>query len=660
MSTDSSSRSFHKAIQGALDEVGRLVESDMTCKCVPLEKRDGLARPVVENAGLKPGVLAPEVDILRLSIPQCEPAEILSKVMRFAKGDSVDSALEVAVLKSSLSAFYRAKGGYQLPEYHEPVYIEGLEDKNKDESAVANDFSIPIEVPIVGPKEAEWPSSSTDAVERLSDSSNVKIYYRRKQKSVAELMAANTDIKPKNQKRATVKESKDVGKSSSSLKKKKRNHGEVEQGGSEGASRKQKVAVSEPTKMTNEKVSDAENSGDGDVDEKQKKIEVAAAENTSGEAEMVSTPRERKKSKYLSPPYADPRWKMGSSSTKIESKPVKITKTDHVGEQTRKASEDFRGSPPLSKNVDEAPDDKLTIRQLKLLEKTSVVATPQTVENDKKMSFSASDVDFAAVNPLYLSNEGSLDMVRAFFSALRSSTFLHGPDYQIFQKCKRSKKRKSTPSRLQDEENDSKSAHKKKTRKAEKTEERPDTSKSKKASEIPLEQKKSEGNASLCLILTFTPEYPLPSKEEVIKLFGKFGRLNEKETSVITDSHAVQITYMKDSDAEVAFKSSINESPFGIENVNYWLQHGSKPRGAFLPPFKWGLEKTESSDDYMTVVRMIRQKIEIMTAIVENYHSKFSAEDKTSLKDEMKHLMDSVEMASEKVRLMAEKTSASS
>ncbi|KAK6129348.1 hypothetical protein DH2020_036921 [Rehmannia glutinosa] len=607
MSMDSSSKSFHNAIQSAVDEVGRIVEYNMTCKCVPMEKRDGLARPVVSNAGVKSGVLVPEVDIRRLSVPEYEPVGVLEKLMNYAKTVSVDSLLELAFLKSWLSAFYCAKGGgYQLAVYCEPVFIEGLEDKNKNSSEVSDDFGVPDpgEVPPLGPQEDDWLSSPGVSSAKSRDD---KIYHRRKQKSVAELMGEDNSVEPKNPKRTKVKEEKDA----SSRKKR-----------SDDPSRKRKV----------------EKRG------KPKEIKVDFAENNSGEAkeepEKVFTPRERKKSKYLSPPYTNPTWRMGDSSSKTKSESDKSTKIDRSA------------SPPICKLVDKASDEEMPNVHLK--------ATSRAVEeNDKKMTFSVSDVDvrvdemlseveFAAVDPLYLSKKGSFDMVYAFVSARRSSTYLHGADYKIFQKPETvRRRRKSKPSRLKIQKNE------------DVAQEKPKSPDSEAPKSVKTEKKaKSKKAAPSSLLLTFTPEFPLPSKEEIVRLFGKFGSLNENETNVLTDSHSVRIVYTKDSDAELAFKSSVSESPFGVENVNYLLQHssaGSQSQPKIPSPQNRASEKP--TDDFMSYVRGISQKLEIMTAILENYHSKFSTEEKSSLKEEMKHLMENVEMVSEKVQVMAENTS---
>ncbi|KAL0331960.1 UNVERIFIED_CONTAM: hypothetical protein Scaly_2097500 [Sesamum calycinum] len=694
MSMDSTSKSSLNAVQSAVNEIGRLLESKMTCKCVPLEKRDGLARPVAANAGVKAGILVPEVDIRRVSIPEYEPADVLAELERLSRAVCFDSVFELAVLRSWLSAFYRAKGGYKLPIYLEPLQIEGMEDKNKNVAAVADDFSVPIEVPILRPMEDDWITSPTVNAAKSQASSDDKIYHRRKQKSVAELMGENTTVKSKSRKKATVKEEKDAGKSTSSLKRKKNNDREVTEGGGHGPSsltgkigKKRQAEVSESPKIGNDDtVLTAGNSAAGAVNGvkkvKPEEIEVDVIANSSGakeELDEVSTPRERKKSKYLSPPYTNPSWSTIGNSSSKERETNKVTKTDRSAEHVMMASGDHCTSPPVSRSVDNASEGELPDIEIK-----SANNSHPTVENDSKMTFSVTDVDVpvnellsevqcAAVDPLYLSKEGSLDVIWAFVSALRSSTYLHGSDYKLYEKCKTGRRRKSMASRLGNQENDlgqekAKSSDRK-TPKSAKTERKPETSRSKDAAEKSRAEKnakKLEGNASLCLSLTFRPGFPLPSKEEIVRLFGEFGSLNEKETKLVTDTRSVQIVYMKAADAEAAFRSSVSHGPFGVENVDYQLQHPSSGSMSHESHPKLSLPtdraphrqdiSTPPTGDVMLDVRVIMRKLEIMTAILENYHSKFSPEEKSSLKDEMKRLMESVETASEKVRVMAEST----
>ncbi|KAL2455826.1 uncharacterized protein Fot_57248 [Forsythia ovata] len=56
MSKDGSSKTFLNAVQRSVDEVGRLLESNLTCKCIPEELKVGLPRPLVANAGIKVGL----------------------------------------------------------------------------------------------------------------------------------------------------------------------------------------------------------------------------------------------------------------------------------------------------------------------------------------------------------------------------------------------------------------------------------------------------------------------------------------------------------------------------------------------------------------------------------------------------------------------------
>lgn len=682
MVTNGGSKSFSNAVESAVNEVGRLVELEMTCNCVPQEKRAGLGRPALENAGLKAGALMAEVDFSRLSIPEYESAELLEKVKELAKGGSVGSSLDLVVFMSWLSAFYYFKGGYKLPLYHEPLLVEGLEDKSENGNEVPNDdFSVPIEVPILGPRDDDWLASSTVGTVTTQAVSDNKTVPKRKQKSVAELMGDNKNVKAESRKRATVKEGADFKKSTSSQKKKKKNDGEVEGATSIGkTARKRKVEVSESPKITEPKVSNEENAAPSLG--KPEEIEVVGAENTSGEAkeepELVLSPRERKKSKYLSPPFTNLTWRIGNSSFKRESEVEqdKTTKTP-----TAEASGDkISTHQPDSKSVDKVSDGKPTTNG----GVESVDVSVDTSENDKKMTFPVSDVDapvsellsdieLAAVDPLHMSKKGSLDTVCGFVSALRSSTYLHGPDYKIFRKCTTGGgKRKTRTSEVGDDVMRKKAkSSDQRTPKALTAVRKSDEckTKSKKAAEASDSKTTvDKGETLLCLILTFNPGFPLPSKEDIVSQFAKFGSLNKKETKVVKESHWVQIVYKKDSDAEAAFKSSLSENPYGSENVSFSLQrsspksrsHKSKDCSSLQPVH----DKRDSphdgaaeDDDLISDVNVVRQKLEIMTAILENYHSKFSPEDKCSLKDEVKQLLEKVEITSDKVRVMAENTS---
>ncbi|KAL1553367.1 hypothetical protein AAHA92_14056 [Salvia divinorum] len=677
MSKDSSSKSFLNAVQSATDEVGRLLELDMRCKCISEEKKDSLAKPEVTNAGSKAGVVMPEADVCRLSFPKYEPVDVLDKVRQLAKVVSVGNALDLAVLRSWLSVFYCFKGGHMLSVYHEPFHIEGLEDKNQGRNGAGDDFSVPIEVPILGPQDDDWLSTPTARSVNSQSTSENKVLHKRKQRSVAELMGEDKSFKPDSRKLvASDKQGTDVEKSTTTRKRKKDNNGELKGSGSEqpsstgkrGRKRMADVLVLSPM-MTDAKDDGADGVNGGKLSRKPRDINVSAVEDASearDDSDTLSTPRERKKSKYLSPPYTNLAWRVGNSSFKSAAQVEngEATKTTESGERIEEL--ETATSQSILKSVDIGLTGSVS---------TSVDTGTQVVKDGKKLSFSVSDVDLpvnellleiqhAALDPFYLSTKGSLDTVWAFISALRNSTYLHGSDYKIYLKRKTGKG-KSVPSQLRDvsteltEKTDNKLSDQN-TPVASKT-----PKKSKKSVEASVSKSSNEsekGKTWPCLNLSFTPGFPLPSKKEVVAMFGKFGSLSTKETKVEKDSHSIQIVYRKDSDAEAAFKSSSSQCPFGSENVSYTLQRspaGSKSRRSHPkapPPPKTAPEKREA-EDLVSDLNTIKQKLEITTAIVVNYRSKFSLEDESGLRDEMKHLMEKIEAVGDMVRVIAEKSS---
>ncbi|KAG6410216.1 hypothetical protein SASPL_128269 [Salvia splendens] len=669
MSKDSSSKSFLNAVQSATDEFGRLLELDLRCKCIS----DSLAKPEVTIAGSKAGVVLPEVDVCRLPFPKYEPADVLDKVKQLANVVSVGNALDLAVLRSWLSVFYNYKGGHMLSAYHEPFHIEGLEDKNQGRNGAGVDFSVPIEVPILGPQDDDWLSTPTARSVNSRPPSESKVLHKRKQRSVAEIMGEHKNFKPESRKLvASDKQGTDVEKSTTTRKRKKDNNGELKGAGSEhpsstgkrGRKKLADISVLSPI-ITDAKDDGADGVNGGKLSRKPKEINVSATEDTSetrDDSDTLSTPRERKKSKYLSPPYTNLAWRVGNASFKsaAQAENGEATKMTEAGECTE--GRETATSQPVDIGLTGSVS-------------TSVDTGTQIVKDGKKLSFSVSDVDLpvnellleiqhAALDPFYLSKKGSLDTVWAFISALRNSTYLHGSDYKIYLKRKTGKG-KSVPSELRDVSN-------------ELTEEKTDNKlpdqdtlvasktpkKSKKAVEASVAKSSEEsekGKTWPCLNLSFTPGFPLPSKKEVVGMFGKFGSLSTRETKIEKDSNSIKIVYRKDSDAEAAFKSSSSQCPFGSENVSYALQRspaGSKSRRSHpkASPPKTAPEKRKA-EDLVSDLNTIKQKLEITTAIVENYRSKFSLEDESGLKEEMKHLMEKIETVGDMVRVIAEKSS---
>ncbi|XP_075481536.1 PWWP domain-containing protein 3-like [Primulina tabacum] len=693
MSKSSTSKSFLNAVKMALDEICRLVESEMSCKCISEEINVGLARPVVSNFGVKTGVLMPEFNFHPLFLGEYEPIELFAKLKNFAEDISFTSSIDLAVLTSWMSAFFRFNCGYPLSQYHGAFSIEGLDDEGENVAVVMNDITR-NEVPVKGPH------------------SDDEIYRRRKQKSVAALLGEDTDVNPKSRDIVTVQEGVNLVRSRSSKKRRSikgvgEGVGKMKSSIGKSSGRK-KVQVSVSSQVTSEEDVNAEKSsvkGTDHVDKgpssrKRKKIQVTSGE-AEEESEGITTPRERKKSRYLSPPYTNMGQRSGNTISKREAEieSCKITKIARVGERMEKAAENLLVSPPLAKMVDEASEKELpdenserhdtfdnTSHCTKNDTLTCIISdgnSPSRCTENYKLMCSISDVKspidvilseirLSALYPLQFSEGGSLDIIRGFVSALRSSTYIEGSNYNIYRNCKKGKGKES-PAQLTDLGGDltqkkvKASGPKPCKAMTLKTEGTSGKSVSKKADET-CGEKTSAVNVeeidATRLILTFSPEYRLPSKKDILKIFSKYGSLNRKETNISSDTHSFQIVYTKDSDAEAAFKSSLIQSPFG-KNVNYRLQCSStrlKSRGSqgrVSSPHEQISKELDSSqppDDLMAEVGHMKQKFEIMTAILENYHLKFSPEEKSSLKDEMKPLMEMVETASEKVRIMAEGT----
>ncbi|KAI7733607.1 hypothetical protein M8C21_015997 [Ambrosia artemisiifolia] len=233
MSKQSESKKFVNAVQMALEEVSRLVEAELMCKCQTVNRVDHAG---MVNKGIKEGVPVPKGNTIKVLMDRMQPVELLSILKDAATMDPGAGLpqLELTVLKSLLSAFYSKKGGYLLVKYHDPKCIDGLEDE-------------PISG-IVADSEMNGPSGGID-------NGDGKSRQKRKQKSVAELMKED---EPKDKKAKTDKDG--------------------------GSSKRKRTALVVSVTPEN----DHECGGDGDVEE-----------------EMMS-PRQRKKSKYLSPPYLSP------------------------------------------------------------------------------------------------------------------------------------------------------------------------------------------------------------------------------------------------------------------------------------------------------------------------------------------------------------------
>ncbi|KAL8237924.1 hypothetical protein R6Q59_019005 [Mikania micrantha] len=89
-------------------------------------------------------------------------------------------------------------------------------------------------------------------------------------------------------------------------------------------------------------------------------------------------------------------------------------------------------------------------------------------------------------------------------------------------------------------------------------------------------------------LLKFSPDYPLPSNQDLNSAFSKFGELIESETQVSNENLSGQVVFLDSSCAGEAFWCLQNDKPFGLALVNYKIQHllGSESKVPFKTPIK--------------------------------------------------------------------------
>lgn len=660
MCKQSNSKSFVTAVQEAVDEIGRLVELEMICKCVPEENRKGLHSPLAANAGIKAGVLVPEGGIGKLLSFRYDSAELLATVQSIAESVSFAGVLELAILKSWLSAFYRARGGYWLPLYYEGLQIEGLEGNNGNNRIAVKDkidSIVPIEVPVQGPHEKEWSLALAGPGNGPAPSDDQN-HHGRKQKSVAEIMAEGTDKKSKSRKRSIVTQGTN---SSSSAKQKRKDDEDGNQNGSIQAS-------GTVRKRSRKKISSAENGHVQPQEEIHKNCfssklnedEIAVADDNDGEGtkgtEEISSPRERKRSKYLSPPYTNSRFRSGNPILKkeLQKESEEISKIARMGERMTKAAGILLESPPLVKCNAPTVEEKLPPNgkqgQQNIIDSADVNAPVKEV---------LAGIKSGAVNHLHSSDEEFPDFIRGFISAFRSSVCSNQSNYS--PKRLPGRKMKSVSSEQGDLGNlDAKSAEAKYARTIGKRSARDKSDKPKLKKNARPNDKQVDGNSPPeSLVVTFAPGFSLPSKDDVIRIFSKFGVLNEKETVVLPESASVQIVYSSPCGAEEALRESLKQSPFGSLSVNYKLRHTSAASMAVESGHNTSSPFIQTADNPVaswpatgekSQLVSIRRKLEIMTSMLEKCDGKISSDEVYDLDAEIKPLL-------EKVRKMAEDVS---
>ncbi|KAJ6766298.1 TUDOR/PWWP/MBT SUPERFAMILY PROTEIN [Salix purpurea] len=815
MFKQSTSKSFVNAVKEAVDEVGRLVDLKMTCSCVPQENLMGFGRSLAVNTGIKEGLLVPEGGIEKFSTALFEPASFLPVLKDVAQFVNTVNMLEVTVLKNWLSAFYRAKGGYQLPTYHEPLPISGLEDDTRNWTMNLTDHSGGVQARIQGPVVEDWHSSptgfkfdqTTQGLLHKCQDMDDRWNRRTKQKSIAEILRADTDAETENKEEDVTKEEtesrkqissadretgkdgdktmgqvmdtkiqnvvgevakdkassgkpaslsgrekrkasdkadaeekskvgdvgdvgeagtnsgkyestfgrkkrkvsdkaaadckSDVGnvaeigtnseKSASSIGRKKRKvSDEVNaDGGNDSVSRltRKETTLSESFVASDlevggrdvKKASSAVENDDAEenIDETrdktvsgEKKIDEGLSDLRGGDeatarVEKDSFSRERRQSKYLSPPYTNILSGQRKKGFEAESKNI---------------SNDPRSREQMTKVADHLICEKF---QMKAYEETggdqiSGISGPQTPKQDQNtiidlvkikapVNQMLSHVQFLALNPTYLEEGNSVGIVTEFVSVFRSSIYRNGSNYKMYNKHQpgrtKRKSQESEPGTSGVEHNlagqssaDYKSRSKKPKRSEESKLEKLKVRQAATATDVKTSDKESDGKsrAAAALYVTFSPGSSLPSKNDLIMIYEKYGALNQEETEVLYNGCA-RIVFMSSSEAEEAFNESQIASPFGAASVTFRLQYLSSAEtktpeireipclnSSTLAKDETNMGKefaSQSSANDVSQLNYIKQKLEMMSSILEMSDG---TDMKSKLEGEIKGLLEKV------------------
>ncbi|XP_077244132.1 uncharacterized protein LOC143884441 [Tasmannia lanceolata] len=501
MSKQSTSKSFLSAVEEALDEFGKCLVLEMTCSCVAEKAQSVLARPFVANAGIREGVVAPKCRIDELSITEFQPENFLVHLRGIAQVVSISDILELSVMKSRLSAFYGAKGYGVLPKYHHDGGITGLKDNGENILPDNSNFNGQTNELTPCPAEEDLLTSSVASeVDKSCQNSSQneplfsedKIYQRKKQRSMAELMGEKMESEVENDSSDAADEGTVPGNQAlPSRKPKKTRHFASPC----SISKSKDVDVKNDSAVESSKFVDVKNDSvvveegvaakSASLSKKRKRTENLASPATAEKTEtfdvvnegvggeegtVLSSSRERKRSKYLSYPYIS----LGGSKKTIspvhaetevskvkkvsragesidrisgpkhtETEMSKASMVSRVGESISRIAGQLTGLSPTINSSGEMVQKKIT-KEVGVGQKPPGVSSPPTPKVNQKRFRLAMDDAFAdkmllefrstARNTQYLKGGHSPSSVKAFFTRFRSSSYLNGSDYETYKK----------------------------------------------------------------------------------------------------------------------------------------------------------------------------------------------------------------------------------
>ncbi|GAU16240.1 hypothetical protein TSUD_298720 [Trifolium subterraneum] len=657
-----SSKGFTNAVQEAVNEVGRVLVMKMSRPFVAAGETESDFAPVLaKNAGIKEGVFVPESGIERLSAVTIEPAELLSQLKQIAEIIDVASILELEILKARLSAFYFSRGGYKLPCYEDPKRVLGLEDKDDVENAVEAPFQGPFDEDYLNlplsPKSGELRHSTGLSGSRLNP--------QRKQKSIADIMGGDKDdvsdevldtIRSKSRKKR--KDSDDAAASKPVRKRKELvidTDGKFVRAGKESHEGEENSDKDKLLHSNEKKEASVNENISSEGSEKESDEGKSKEQNENG-----FSPRERKKSKYLSPPFTTSIRELLKGRVKSEARYADKL-SPRVPKRNSEASQELKLAD--SSNHQTQDDEKKTIDPEKVKVPSGEIL---------------SKIRDAAVSP-QISREGTSDRLVDFLSVMRSSLYREGSLHKEYKKTRPGRKRKKPESELDQSDPISPNEggrSKKKTgseldqsnqvspnEDSEPAKKRKETGSTmskgnKRARETETSGKKGTDAKSspAVLFVSFWPgSSTLPSKSDLITMYGKFGALNEEETDMFRTNYTARVSFLRSHDAKKALKHSQEKNPFEPSEVTFQLEYpetGSKPERSKKSKPSQGKKKEKtltptpaapsvSQGSETSNLNFIKDKLQGLLSMIQSSDDS-SLDLKTKVESEVKGLLEDV------------------
>ncbi|KAF7826890.1 serine/threonine-protein kinase ATM isoform X2 [Senna tora] len=150
-----------------------------------------------------------------------------------------------------------------------------------------------------------------------------------------------------------------------------------------------------------------------------------------------------------------------------------------------------------------------------------------------------------------------------------------------------------------------------------------------------------------CLLLQFDPGVSLPSKEDLLSTFCRFGPLKVPETQMSQDGHA-RIVFTRSEDAGEAFCSIQQNKPFGTILLDCKLHHNFSAFSASTSPTLEQCVMTEGPSWAKPLhcerpsLAFIRQNLQMMASTLETSGDTISPDVRNNLEGEITNLLKKV------------------